>query len=92
MEFVRTLRARRDLTQAQLAEKCGCHWSTVSQIEHSKMLPSLELFARLARELKVSPSRLLDELLTAHQVGRRAASVTNLQTERERRLIAADDH
>jgi transcriptional regulator with XRE-family HTH domain len=86
MEFVRHLRERRDLTQAALAQKCGCHPTTVSQIEKARMLPSLELFARLVRALKVSPSRLLEELITAHKgPGRAPASVTNLQSERERR-------
>jgi transcriptional regulator with XRE-family HTH domain len=86
MEYVRNLRERRGLTQAALADRCGCHATTVSQIESARMLPSLELFARLAQELKVSPSRLLDELRTAYQVARHAsASVTNLQMEREKR-------
>lgn len=92
MEFVRQQRERRDLTQAALAERCGCHPTTVSQIEKGRMLPSLELFARLAHELKVSPARLLGELLTAHQNGTTSASVTSLQTERARRDSRKLDH
>lgn len=75
MEFVRNLRARRGYTQGELAVKCGCHATTISQIESSRMLPSLELYARIARVLRISPSRLLNELLTAYQVD---AAVTKL--------------
>lgn len=87
MEFVRNLRERRGLTQDEVASKCGCHPTTVSQIENSRMLPSLELFVRLAHVLKCSQSRLSDELISAHSSTRRrvSASVTNLQAERERR-------
>lgn len=86
MEYVRTLRERRNLTQAELAQECGCHATTISQIESARMLPSLELFARLARVLKAPPKTLLEALLTASQLPRRApGSVTDLQKERERR-------
>ena len=93
MEFVRNLRERRSLTQAELASRIGCHWSTVSQIENGKILPGLELFAAMARALKVSPARLLNEVLTAYRFAHRtSASVTNLQSERERRRTPRNDH
>lgn len=87
MEGVRELRERLDLTQAALAERCGCHPTTVSQIELARMLPSLELFARLSHVLKVSPSRLLKSLITAYQVTGRKPSAVDLQPERENRKV-----
>ena len=85
MEGVRELRERLDMTQAALAERCGCHWTTVSQIERARMLPSLELFARLASVLKVSPSRLLKLLITGYR--HKPSSIVDLQTERENRKV-----
>lgn len=63
MELLRKLRKRKRWTQEALAERCGCHPTTISQIEAHRMLPSLELFARLTRVLKVSPKKLLREFV-----------------------------
>ncbi len=85
MESVRDRRERVGFTQAELAQRCGCHATTISHIERGREQPSLELFARMADELKISPTKLLD-LLNVRSVKRAAASVTDLQKERERRL------
>jgi transcriptional regulator with XRE-family HTH domain len=62
METVRDIRKRRGFTQEVLAEKCGCHATTISHIERGREHPSLELFGQMARELKVTPTRLLGVL------------------------------
>lgn len=87
MEFFRSRRARLGLSQAALAERCHCHVTTISQIERGRIQPSLLLFASLSRELKVSPSRLLPQLLLLKNSAppRAKASVTELLKERERR-------
>jgi transcriptional regulator with XRE-family HTH domain len=92
MEFLRNLRERRGLTQAELGERIGRHATTVSQFESARSLPSVEVLSRLARELNISPGKLLDELLTAYRMAhhRSPASVTNLQRERERRKARTD--
>jgi transcriptional regulator with XRE-family HTH domain len=86
METLRDRRERVGLTQAELAQKCGCHPTTISQIESGKMLPSLPLFARLLLALRVRASRLL-VMLNVPSAARPVptASVTDLQQERERR-------
>lgn len=59
MDFLRELRERRRFTQAELAERCRCHSTTISQMEARRMLPSLVLFARMTRVLRISPTKLL---------------------------------
>lgn len=79
METLKERRDRLGITQKELAETCGCHPTTISHIERERELPSLMLFARMAEELKVSPTKLL-ELLNV-----RAVRATGLQKARERR-------
>lgn len=59
METVRDVRIQRKMTQETLAERCGCDATTISHIECDRELPSLRLFKRLSRELKLSPTKLL---------------------------------
>lgn len=59
METVRDARLRKGFTQKALAERCGCDETTISHLENDRELPSLTLFARLARELKLPPTKLL---------------------------------
>lgn len=97
MESLRDRRERVGLTQAGLAEKCGCHATTISQMESGRILPSLPLFARMAPALKVSASKLLMLLNVASSEARcvpnvHTGSVTNLQKERERRQRRKTDH
>jgi putative transcriptional regulator len=55
---IKELRARHDLTQAQLADLLGVRRETISFIEQGKYNPSLRLAHRIARTLQSS----LDDL------------------------------
>ena len=59
---MKALRAERDLTQADLAEKLGVARQTINSIEGGKFEPSLGLGMRIARELgaKVEETFFLD--------------------------------
>jgi transcriptional regulator with XRE-family HTH domain len=72
METVRDARIRVGLTQEVLAERCGCHATTISHIEKGREKPSLELFARMRWELKVPADKLL-RLLNMPSSGKRRA-------------------
>ena len=48
-EWVRELRERHGLTQAQLAYRAGTSQQALSKIEHGVVSPSVETLARLAR-------------------------------------------
>ena len=52
-------REARGLTQEQLADKAGIHWTTVGKIERGKQIPSVALLAVLARGLDVDLMDLL---------------------------------
>jgi transcriptional regulator with XRE-family HTH domain len=56
---IKTLRERRDWTQAELAEKVGVSRVTIGRIEIGYARPSLDLLERLAAVFKVKVSRLL---------------------------------
>lgn len=79
METLKERRKRFGITQKELAETCGCHPTTISHIERERELPSLPLFARMAEELKVSPTKLLTLLNV------RVEKTAGAQKERERR-------
>lgn len=88
METVTSLRKRRKMSQAALAEQLGVDPTTISQYEHGRCMPSLERFADLCEALNVSAKRMLEALKEARR--RRTAPrapVTNLQEVRERRDI-----
>lgn len=55
-------REARGLTQEQLAERAGVHWTTVGKIERGRQIPSVALLAALAKALDV---KLTDLLRTA---------------------------
>ena len=50
---IKTIRKRRGLTQAQLAEKVGRTGDAISQLERGLSLPSFETLDRLAEALQV---------------------------------------
>jgi transcriptional regulator with XRE-family HTH domain len=63
---IKTLRVKKNLTQAQLAHEAGVTQETVARIERAvrhrpsaNANPSLETLTRLATVLGVKPSRLL---------------------------------
>ncbi len=47
-------RAARGLTQEQLAERAGIHWTTIGKIERGKLIPSVAILAGLAHALDAS--------------------------------------
>jgi transcriptional regulator with XRE-family HTH domain len=53
--YLRTLRVRRDLTQAQLADMSGIAQNTISKLETHIATPSFATVVAIARALKVDP-------------------------------------
>lgn len=58
-------RARKDrnLTSEKLSEACNINATYLRQIESGAKMPSLPVFVSICRELKVSPSYLLFDIL-----------------------------
>lgn len=56
-------RKDRGLTSEKLSEACNINATYLRQIEAGAKMPSLPVFVTLCRELKVSPSYLLVEVL-----------------------------
>lgn len=56
----RIKKARKDLnlTQEELAEKVGMHYTTISRIETGDSNPPVQTIAKIAKALKISPSEL----------------------------------
>lgn len=63
-------RARKDrgLTGEKLSEACHINATYLRQIESGARAPSLSVFVSLCRELKVSPSYLLVEVLPDSEI------------------------
>lgn len=80
-ENVRHFRHERGLTQAELAEAADAANATISRIERSRLVPSVELAGRLADALGVS----LDALLRK----RKKAGAKPKLRPCERRLVAS---
>lgn len=57
---LKRLRARRKMTQKELAVKVGIHPIYLAQIEGGVKVPSLDVLERLARALKVKVTELLE--------------------------------
>jgi transcriptional regulator with XRE-family HTH domain len=57
---VARLRHRKKLTQAQLAQRTGIHYTEISRIERGLRDLRLSTLVRLARALNVKPGRLLE--------------------------------
>jgi transcriptional regulator with XRE-family HTH domain len=56
---VRQLRLERALTQEQLAERAGMHWTYISGVERGRRNPSLNVLGQLAGALGLSLADLL---------------------------------
>lgn len=62
---INTARKDRGMTGEKLSELCGINATYLRQIEGGVKVPSLPVFVSLCRELKVTPSYLLTEVLEA---------------------------
>jgi transcriptional regulator with XRE-family HTH domain len=58
-ENVRALRNEKKWSQTRLAERSGLHWSYISRVERGVCMPRLTNVEKIARALRVQPSRLL---------------------------------
>lgn len=59
-EVLRELRIKKDLTQQQLADYSGMDRAYISELERGLLLPSLETIFKLAKNLRVKPSDIVD--------------------------------
>lgn len=59
---LRGLRKSRDLTQEDLSELAGIHYTFLGHIERGNKSPSLETLGRLAKVLKLSISSLVEAI------------------------------
>ncbi|MCF2531770.1 helix-turn-helix domain-containing protein [Yinghuangia soli] len=50
---VRAARLYADLTQEELAERCGVSWRTIHRIEYATMDPTYSVLLRIAHELRI---------------------------------------
>jgi transcriptional regulator with XRE-family HTH domain len=60
-EAIRRHRRAARLSQEQLAEQSGLHWTYLSEIETSKVNPSINVLRKIAKALGVRTSQLVSE-------------------------------
>jgi transcriptional regulator with XRE-family HTH domain len=60
-EAIRRARRAAGLSQEQLADESGVHWTYLSEIETSKVSPSISVLRRIADALGVRASQLVRE-------------------------------
>lgn len=58
---IKALRARRRMTQLELAVGAGIMPAALSRIENDRVSPRLETLERIATALRVKPSRLIED-------------------------------
>jgi transcriptional regulator with XRE-family HTH domain len=61
-EELRRARLRARLTQQELAERAGLHYTYVCHLEHDRYSPTLTAFFRLCDALGASPARLIGRI------------------------------
>jgi len=64
--FGQRVRARRqelDLTQEQLADACGLHWTFIGQVERGRRNISLHNILKIGAGLRLDPGELVRGLL-----------------------------
>ncbi len=60
-EVIRRRRKAKRLTQEQLAELAGSHWTYISEIENGRRNPGIDVLRRTAQGLETPLSRLIEE-------------------------------
>jgi transcriptional regulator with XRE-family HTH domain len=71
-ENLRRERLAQDLTQEQLAERSGLHWTYISEVERQKRNISIDNITKLAQALGLELSELLSRPPAAAAEPRRA--------------------
>lgn len=61
-QTVRTIRHKQNISQEELAERCGLHRTYISDVELGKRNVSLENIERIAASLNISLSALFTEV------------------------------
>lgn len=56
---LKKIRAKRDLTQAEVADRAGLHPNSYAKIERGEVMPSLDTLEKIATTLKVKSSDIL---------------------------------
>jgi transcriptional regulator with XRE-family HTH domain len=59
---LKTYRQEKGMTQQQLADFTGLDRAFISELENGKLIPSLETFFRLCRQLKVPPEEFIKQI------------------------------
>lgn len=68
-EKVREHRLRQGLTQEELAERCGLHWTYVGGLERGEKNPTLRTISKLSAGLGVGLRDLFDRRTAARSSG-----------------------
>lgn len=61
-ENIKRIRLEKNLTQKQLAEKCGMYESQIRRYELGKAIPKIETLQKIAKALDVPVTELRDDL------------------------------
>ena len=96
---LKQLRKRRELSQAQLAERAGVHFTQISRYERGETKPASAAAASLARELQTTVDYLMagttDDAATAAGLERelvaRLRQVQDLPAEEKRTVLSLLD-
>ena len=64
---VRAYRHELGMTQEQLAEACGLHWTFIGQVERGRRNISLHNILKIAAGLQLDPGDLMRGLVCGHQ-------------------------
>lgn len=88
---INTARKDRGLTGEKLAEACNINATYLRQIESGVKIPSMPIFATLCKELRVSPSYLLPDLVPENEGEGMDAllSMLKIATPKQLKMMAA---